>query len=128
MSPIEALDHCRAAGTRISVGVRPGSEGTRRIGCFLRGFVSSWPMNAADYPDAAESGPLCDQVRSTCQYTEYRRSNRLVSGTSVTSFFCPVGRNTCGLSVGLIHEPGSVPAARNVGISRSGTGGVRLTA
>src|SRR5262247_3065419 len=86
-----------------------------------------WPPESskARRHDGA-AGHDCD--RSTRQYTEYRRSNRLFSGTSVTSFFCPFVWKTCGLSVGLIHEAGSVSATRNVGISRSGMDGVRLTA
>src|SRR5207247_8081042 len=34
----------------------PRKQGVRkRMYCLLRAFVSSWPINAADYPDAAES-------------------------------------------------------------------------
>jgi hypothetical protein len=45
-------------GRRVN-SVINGHENTkarRRMAGLLRGFVSSWPINAADYADAAESG------------------------------------------------------------------------
>ena len=45
--------------------------------------------------------------QETAQYTVYRRSKRLLSGTSVTFFLCPVVRKVSGESAGLIHEFGS---------------------
>jgi hypothetical protein len=42
-----------------------GHENTkarRRMGCLLRDLVSSWPINAAGHPDAAESGLVCHRA------------------------------------------------------------------
>lgn len=46
-------------------------------------------------------------IQETAQYTAYRRSKRLLSGTSVTLFLCPVVRKVSGESAGAIHEFGS---------------------
>src|ERR1035438_2184894 len=59
----------------------------------------------------------------TVQYTEYRLSNTVLIGASVTSFFCPTVWNVSGASPGLIHLEGSAPAASNAGTSIAGADG-----